>query len=52
MSLDNDTLSVAVGPVRGFYGVRELTFRAFDLRNNVATQKMTVTVLHTNHPPT
>ncbi|MGQ9582592.1 MAG: Ig-like domain-containing protein [Thermoplasmatota archaeon] len=51
MSLDNATQIITVGPVHSFYGVRELTFRAFDLKNNVATQKMTVTVLHTNHPP-
>ncbi|MEM4728521.1 MAG: Ig-like domain-containing protein [Thermoplasmata archaeon] len=51
MSLDYETLIVTVGPVYNFFGTRQVTFRAFDQKNQVALQQMTITVLHTNHPP-
>jgi len=51
MYLDNDTMIVTFGPVFQMVGARDITFRCYDSLGYLAAQKITVTVVHTNHPP-
>jgi hypothetical protein len=54
MSLDNATLTLSFGPTHGFLGVREVVLYVRDSAKppGQAYMKFTVTVNHTNHPPT